>query len=350
MRILITNTGEATVKELEEMNVKFNYKTTTDKNKFRKRKSSLDLDNSFIEKNKKTKQDFYHTYRPNTKFIDVERRTLTKEEIRKNAISVKINTKKLVFPKHIAEQYENETEEDGTIRKTIIMQNNSLPCITMPNKNLNDKKDDRGDKLAIGQILTSSTVYKIKKKMCFEKKMSDKLAKIDETKFRSTYQLITDLEKLDQILKYRKIPLSKMNLINYLNNKEEISNCSIRRLIASTDDEISKTNKICQMVFHNEAQNKVLKEIIKAKINHNHISERITCESNIQEMKKDIDSFKSSMSKYERKINKMEKYREAHSDLIKKYWNKYNFEGLRKKKELVNGKFVTNQKIIVEDI
>lgn len=347
MRILITNKGETTIKELEEMTEKNKYKTTTARNRFRKRNLSINTDNSFLEKSKKQQQEFYRTFRPNAKFIDIEKRALTKEEIRANVVPIKIKIKKLTFPKHIADQYDSEANDNRSARKSIIMEGTNLPCITIPKENLND---DKGSRLSIGQILPSSTVYHIKKKLFSERKMMNKLSKIDETKFRSSYQKNTELERLNQILKYKKIPFSKMNLINYLNKKENISNSSIRRLITLTDAEISKTNKVCQIVFHNQVQNEVLKEIIKAKIIHNHIHEKITFETDIQEMKKEIDSFKNTIHKYENRVSKMEKYREAHTDIIKYHWNKYNFEALNKKKTIVNGKVVPNHQLLIEDI
>jgi hypothetical protein len=192
-------------------------------------------------------------------------------------------------------------------------------------------------KYTLGEILGRKTVYELKKKLIEEEKMKDKLRKINETNFRSSFENFTKLEQLKQILEYKKIQPGNTNLIKFINqNKDDINKCSLNKIVQFDNMQMFKANKICQSVFAQQQQRKLFKDHLSQKIKMKHNQDKIEFDLDLKEMKRRIDYGNYIFNTYDRKkVDKMEKYVDTHRDTQTFFWKRFNCDhlGRRKNKE-----------------
>jgi hypothetical protein len=171
----------------------------------------------------------------------------------------------------------------------------------------------------------------MKIKMIRDKKMKDKLSKIDENNFRSTYEEKTDIEKLDDLLSYPKINSTKIGLIKYLNNDKKITPYYLRKVVKSNPVQINRMNKLAQIIINQEEKQKLQSNLIENKIENSKNEEKILINQQMDTMKRQMQGFKDKLDKYKTKINKKERYRDLFNDVLIHYWGKYDYDKLNKK-------------------
>lgn len=339
MRIIITSKGEIEQRELEETIEKKRNKTVPYSKLFRRTFTINKTKNTF-SKSKANENDMRKTtistlnkYSPFSTESSFNNSTSGKSTL-KRAKKIRLKLAKLSFTKRIADNYENDK---ATTEKIIDNPNNS------PDLSRLKHYHKKNEKYTLGEILGKDMVFKLKKNLIQEEKMKDKLSRIDENNFRSTYQNFTKLEKLDQILKYKKIPPTNINLIRFINEKKDIQKNSLQKIIQFDGDQMFTANKICQTVFYNEEQEKVLNEVINKKIKSRHNQEKVKCDEKLNKMKEEIESSKRIFDLYSNRVDKMEKYREKHSDIEKLYWEKYHVNNLCRKTRQRQSKMLETQ-------
>ena len=340
MRIIITTEGENTRKEIEDivsptfqkrsrtsrLNKTFYKKFTVESNqrKFEKRTHNSSLsyrDNSNLYNKTFYKSKYEHAKTESNRFEDI------KNNAHKKTKKIHLKLAKLTFPKKIADNYENDKANTENLIEDI---ENAPELMELKQNNIKKQK------YTLGEILGRKTVYELKKKLIEEEKMKDKLRKINENNFRSSFENFTKLEQLKQVLEYKKIQPGNTNLIKFINqNKDDINKCSLNKIVQFDNMQMFKANKICQNVFAQQ-QRKLFKDHLSQKIKMKHNQDKIEFDLDLKEMKRRIDYGNYIFNTYDRKkVDKMEKYVDTHRDTQNFFWKRFNCDhlGRRKNKE-----------------
>jgi len=335
MRILITKLGDEVIKSIAEE--KENNINTQSKSKNKQQKNFNDTNKSnksFISnKNKTLNSSFGKT-------------KLTSNDNDNNSIImsskiIQIKQKKINIPKNITDRYNTNSDTNTNL---------ILPSLTLPkfkdktstnfnntqnNLNTTSNFTQNKNEFTFKDVLPDETYVSLKCKLEKDKKLKDKLSRIDENQFRSIFGQKSNSEKLDDML-MTNINLDKVNLIKYLNEKNDISDVLIKRLSEYSEDKINKVNKICQIVFFNEERSKIYKERIKDRINSKQNREKTEYKTCIESLGDGLNEVSDIFKEYKKPGNEREKYRDIHNDTINKFWRKYQVSRYDKKKNMIN--------------
>ena len=346
MRILVTKEGQIIMNELEEQDLPSQFKTqrifyknrmSPQKNLIKKRNfnfvpihnnkhhRNLTLNNFFTinsynnsNKTKKNNFNFNDDNEINIKSI-------------KTLKSIKITNKKFTLPKSLTDKYynnnpkQNKNNTNDNNQNSILFNDNFPFLNTEPNENKNKIKF-----YSFREIIPKSTINSIKKQIISDKKIKDKLSKITDDKFRSNYEIYTDLEKFNNILDYPVLNSNKKSLIKYLNVKKNLNPLNLNKILSYNNEQLNKVNKMCQQLFYIEEKNKLLKNIIGEKLKSRKNDSKIEANKKMDELKNDINEIKTCLNKYNKQIDKREKYRDRFNDVVNHYWTKYNYDKLNK--------------------
>jgi hypothetical protein len=336
MRILITREGKEAVEDIEN---------TTDINQYSNRRAhSKNITQTQFSPHKynifhrnrssnpyqtfSTFQEINHMSMRKKIMFDPELQTPTSNDI-KNAKFHKLSNHKVTVSKSMTSKYDN-TEATSNI----ISVNNNIPSFLLKGNedSINSYSSRNNIKVfSFNEIIPNKTVTNMKIKMIRDKKMKDKLSKIDENNFRSTYEEKTDIEKLDDLLSYPKINCTKIGLIKYLNNDKKITPYYLRKVVKSNPVQINRMNKLAQILINQEEKQKLQSNLIENKIENSKNEEKILINQQMDTMKRQMQGFKDKLDKYKTKINKKERYRDLFNDVLIHYWGKYDYDKLNKK-------------------
>ena len=226
MRILITKEGSEVIQQLDNLT---KYSTL---NKITpKRYSSVNVFNRTNKTFKRTirlkynlnssqnslSSNYLSPQRNRSQLIDLELKIPNKNDI-KNATFKKVNITKVSFSKKMAEKYDN-----NSLKSNIISETNKIPSSIIHNNSSEILNKNNIKIFSFNEIIPNKSLNRMKIKLIKDKKMKDKLSKIDESKFRSSYQERTDLEKLNEILSFPKINSNKVDLIRYLSSSKSVN-------------------------------------------------------------------------------------------------------------------------------
>jgi len=344
MRILVTSLGleeMESLKRLKEMKDRIQIPSPTgDKlnpshslNKLRERHGSISSGHN-RNNSKNTRQKSIEIFNR----LEIEKSINFPSGKKNTSKELNIKQKKLQIGKPLADTY---IKDQGSQQTNFI-----LPTLNISKKSdtgTNDKggQTSYGSKYTIKDVLNQDSYKFLKTNYTKQQKMKDRLSRIDETKFRSQYVEKDHLEKLDEKLN-NKIDTDKLNLLKYLNERKEIGEIFLDKIIYCDEEKINKYNKICQIVFHNEENSELMKGIIKEKLNIFKNKEKIQYKSKIESMGKNIESFSGLLKIYDKKIKKIDKYKDLHKDMLK-YWKVNNIERFAKKQKLFLNNSTFNQ-------
>jgi len=318
MRILLTPIGQSVIKHLED-NTKLYYS---------KREIKKSIYNPAINHNKsKSKSSRSRQRESLIKKLEKDQNYISVNDIVASK-EVNINQKKITISKTVTEMY---NESSFNILNSY--DNNLTLQSQYPNKNIttaSNFNNTSSQKLPLRNVLNEKSYTKLKSDYRKQKCMSDRLSRVDETKFRTSYETKNFLEKLEEKLE-KNINLDRINLVKYLNEKHTVSSVLIKKISEMDEEQINKMNKICQIVYHNDENSKKIKDTIKEKINNLKNKEKQEYKNKIVIMGKEIDNISMILKNYEKKVNDKERYREKQNDIIKKYWEKYDIDKISRK-------------------
>lgn len=346
MRILVTKLGDELIKTIAEEN-KIHSHSKSKKFNDTNRSNKSFLSNHL--RNKSRDSSHGKTKTSNSKFrgellnkLDYDQTKLTSDDLVSSKV-ISIKQKKLNIPKNITDRYNTNSDT-----KTNLI----LPTLTLPkfkdktstnfnmtgsisNNNFNTTTNftqNRND-LTFRDILPDETYSNLKTKLEKEKKLKDRLSRIDENQFRSIFGQKTKPEKLDDML-MKNINMDKVNLIKYLNEKSDVSDVLIKRLSEYSEDKINKVNKICQIVFFNEERSKIYKERIKERLNVMQNKEKTEYKTCIENLGDGLNEVSEIFKDYKKPENQREKFRDIHNDTVNKFWRKYQISRYEKKRNM----------------
>lgn len=328
MRIIVTVNGKEIEKEIE------------DENELKKNKTAMTCFQGF-RKNRFIKPRIESPNDPKKRMIDFDTIALTtkrnwtsdkKNIFNKTSPNFHPSTPKVTtfnikkgsgIPNSgIYHLYSNE----GTDQRQgiIIGQKDSLPEI----KDFDIKKA-KNERLTLEEILGRKKIFELKKDLVDRNRMKEKLSKIDENCFRSTYQRFTDLEKLDAVLKHKSIFPDHSHLIRFIDkDKKDMGTVACSRIIGFDKEKMFKMNKICQTVLVNKEQSKLIEGAIEHKLDYKHTKEKMKTTKYLNRfdagLKRSENILKDYIKYTDEKLkekDRKERYRENYRD-IKKIWDK----------------------------
>ena len=330
MRIIVTRHGIEVVDELDEMN-KYNPLSSQSigrKNltSYNRKKNSLDSDNRNLYSNIYSLLNDTKRSRRNITQIDFDIENLTPNEL-KNAKELKLTTTKISFPKSFANNY-----DDNDTSSNIIDSNFQLPSL-VNNKNKTENSSFLNQRYySFRDIIPNNKITEMKLNIIKDRKMKDKLSRIDENKFRSIYHPKTELENFDDVLNCAKINPNKMGLIRYLNESKNPQPITLKDLINSNSHRLNRMNKICETLLREEERQRVMSQNIQTKIKSSLNAEIIEYQNQINSMKEKINEYKEKMEKYNiKRVDHKENYKDLYHIMETKVWAKYDFDRLNKK-------------------
>ena len=352
MRILITRDGQEVVEDLENTldTNQFSTRRTHTKNfsqthysqRVTLTQSPFSYRNKMNTRNKINKTN--NPYQTFTSFNDLSPMSIRKRMITydpdlqiptssdiKNAKFHKISAhNKVTVSKVMTEKYDDTTEPSSNI----ISVNNKIPSFLLKVNEESMTSDSLGNNVRLytfNDIIPNKTITDMKIKIIRDQKMKDKLSKINESNFRSSYQDKTDIEKLDELLSCPKINSTKLGLIKYLNNDKQLTPFYISKVINSDAVQINRMNKLAQILVDKEEKMKLQNNLIENKIENAKNEEKILINKQMDTMKRQMEGFKNRLDKYNKKIDRRERYRDLFNDVVIHYWNKYDYDKLNKK-------------------
>ena len=366
MRILVTKQGNIIIQEIDDtmplytQNLSSTSRFRGYSTDYQQRKLNKSGINNFSKANNIFKQSPNRSvygskkleYRK--KYQNLEDTEITKENIQK-AKQIKINEHKITFPKQFAEKYENDILNANNSNIINSSSNNVLPPLSPDNHLMTSNLDEKNKSptknnnqynninttsnnsimkkeqyLTLKEIIPNSSLYQMKKKILKEKKIRDRATVITENDFRSAYKPETDLQRFNDILMTSRVNSNKSNLIKYLNERK-IAPLTIKILADQDSDKISKINKICQTIFRNQDKEKLFYEIVKNKARQRINNTKKEFQMSINGLGSNMTEAKEKLKKYEKSIDKKEKYREYFNDVVIHHWMKRDLERFNKK-------------------
>ena len=177
---------------------------------------------------------------------------------------IKLTTTKISFPKSFANNY-----DDNDTSSNIIDSNFQLPSLAN-NKSKTENSSFLNQRYySFRDIIPNNKITEMKLNIIKDRKMKDKLSRIDETKFRSIYHPKTELENFDDVLNCAKINPNKMGLIRYLNESKNPQPITLKDLAHSSISRINRMNKMCGILLKKEDQQKAMSQNIQKKNENN---------------------------------------------------------------------------------
>ena len=366
MRILVTKQGNIIIQEIDDtmplytQNVSSTSRFRGYSTDYQQRKLNKSGINNFSKANNIFKQSPNRSvygskkFEYRKKYQNLEDTEITKENLQK-AKQIKINEHKITFPKQFAEKYENDILNANNSNIINSSSNNVLPPLSPDNHLMTSNLDEKNKSptknnnqynninttsnnsimkkeqyLTLKEIIPNSSLYQMKKKILKEKKIRDRATVITENDFRSAYKPETDLQKFNDILMTSRVNSNKSNLIKYLNERK-IAPLTIKILADQDSDKISKINKICQTIFRNQDKEKLFYEIVKNKARQRINNTKKEFQMSINGLGSNMTEAKEKLKKYEKSIDKKEKYREYFNDVVIHHWMKRDLERFNKK-------------------
>lgn len=366
MRILVTKQGNIIIQEIDDtmplytQNLSSTSRFRGYSTDYQQRKLNKSGINNFSKANNIFKQSPNRSvygskkFEYRKKYQNLEDTEITKENLQK-AKQIKINEHKITFPKQFAEKYENDILNANNSNIINSSSNNVLPPLSPDNHLMTSNLDEKNKSptknnnqynninttsnnsimkkeqyLTLKEIIPNSSLYQMKKKILKEKKIRDRATVITENDFRSAYKPETDLQIFNDILMTSRVNSNKSNLIKYLNERK-IAPLTIKILADQDSDKISKINKICQTIFRNQDKEKLFYEIVKNKARQRINNTKKEFQMSINGLGSNMTEAKEKLKKYEKSIDKKEKYREYFNDVVIHHWMKRDLERFNKK-------------------
>lgn len=331
MRILVTQMGEDLIKVMTEENDLYqrekSRKNLRDSIKSQevKTRNLLKTQNNFLKtNNKRFKKDLLNN-------LEHDQTKISTDDLQ-SAKEIPIHQKRLIIPKNVTDKYNTENKNNSNLPSLVITgaNNNNNNNILSANNTIDSDHSNTRQKITVKQILNNKAYKNLKQTIISDKNMKDKLSFIDENKFRSTYSGKTTLQRVDDILN-KKINPDRINFIKYLNTKDKISEVQIKRINEFDEEKINRVNKICQIVFHNEERANIFKESIKERIFINKNKDKVEYKRYLNNMGANIKKTEDILTNYSKTIDKRERYKDIHNELVKNYWVKNNVDFIARK-------------------
>lgn len=313
MRILITLIGNSEIKmklssaQSQSTDIIFKSKKTKLEKQFKKPCMSISTENIIKNTNTTINTPSSYTFK-----------------------SIEIKSPKRLIVNQIAKMYE----------RPILFQTSSPPIIddqfTLPMVLTADQEHKK--KLALLDIVPDNAVNNLIKSISKKKEEKNKDKVLNSDNYRGHYKPKgkSETERIQNLLQSTRVNLKHSYLIHYLSKNENCNPTVFARVNKAKTNELSKLNKVCQMVMVNRAQDVLFKENIKKKFYTHLLKTKESIRNKMDVLQKNMHVSNQIILKYPKRNNKLEAYIDNHYILQQKYWNKCHFESLNFKRQQKN--------------
>ena len=342
MRIIVTQQGEQIIEQLERMNsttsLRIHKMTNKNRNLSHTNFKKINIQNmNNLKSRNLSKNSLNNIYSKDlSKSKKVNSNYFLTEDINSPSLNntkrYHLSMKKIYFPKYFVEKYESPSKSTVSIIKQT---NNFLPSLK---QNISSDSKEEDEKLnynrlfSFKDIIPKKTIYNMKTNILKKSIEKEKNTKIDSSNFRSIYQLKSPIDKFNDLINQPILHTGNYGLIKYFNEKKNTSPLSIKGIVDSNPLRLNKVNKICESIFRDEEKQKSSQERIEKKIKQRNNNEKLCFSKEIKTAKINIEEIKGKLDKYNKRIDPKQRYKELFKELNLKYWNKYDFDKLNKKK------------------
>jgi len=350
MRILVTDLGKVAVTNIKvsedndspqhtkencstikKTNTSASPKKKSARNKYANNTKILNTDQSYSNLNDIAEQNSNFITNLNTKRYDTDPNLLLNSLGRNSQIKIKTN--KIQIGRSESERYNNK--ETG--------QSQLLPILNFQtDKNEESSHNGFVNDYAIKDIIGKDKYEYLKKNMKNAYNEKQKHFVINENNWRTNAEEKNFLNRLDSDLLHR-ISSDKINLIDYLSKKSNISNATIVKVAHAKENQILKMNKACQL--NNHLINK--DEIFQLKIQRTLVKKeqeiKLEYKRKLQQMNNELLTQKTRLHSYEGVcFRNVDAYHYNFKKFKGKYWN-------AKINKLSNPKFKDKDDSIIND-
>jgi hypothetical protein len=112
------------------------------------------------------------------------------------------------------------------------------------------------------------------------------------------------------------------------------------------EEKINRVNKICQIVFHNEERASLFKDTIKERLIIHKNKDKVEYKRYLDRMGQNVKNSEKILMNYSKSIDKRERYKDIHNEIVKNYWVKNNVDFINRK----TAKFQSNDNKEASDI
>jgi len=333
MRVLLTDAGKNFVEILDEQHINENSMKITlpDQNK-----STIKS-----ETHRSTSRSRNHF---TTKATSARSINNTTENSFPKALDVKM--KKIHISKNISDKYNKDNSNNTIILDLPELIQKKLPPTMNSNSSLKRNINYTGDmsdyQFSIKEILPQKTYLEFKKEMKNDLFIKDRNSKIDESMFRSAYKKKTEKEVLEEKMN-SKIGCSNVNLIKYLNSRENLNYQFVQKISSFDEERLSKMNKICQKVFDNNEKFELFNKISKEKLNLKKRKDLTEYNEKLDILSKNLFKACEIKNEYNMPSNlRNNKYSKLHEEMKKKFWSNHVEELSKYKRDRKNTKETTS--------
>jgi hypothetical protein len=231
------------------------------------------------------------------------------------------------LPKVITEKYNNDSKPTSLLTQVNITKKRA------DNSLLGESEESAMNwtsrlNFQIRDIVNERSLSNLKDKIIKDKRMKEKLSRIDEKCFRTVYRDRTELDKLEEKLN-KEISPDKINLIKYLNQKQTISEKFLDKVANNDEEQTYKLNRICQIVFHKQNDELIFNNTLKKALTVHKNREKVEYRTRIETLGRNIKDFNDLLSRYPKPETSREKYRDIHNDMVKT-WRKFHADRLQR--------------------
>jgi hypothetical protein len=351
MRIIITKKGEEIrldminskkIEEEKKSNIyknysplnfySTNYNNSINIKKF-KSNSTTNIKNNYnsIKTNYLTKINNYDN-KENKKIIlnkmnlsQIKKNFFNRDELNINltemaqSIPIKIKKSNIKLSNAMEEKYSDSSQKIKKIRYSLqgknFIETKILPNLVKKNKNM----------LKISEILTPKNINKFK--LNYYKDENEKYKNYFSTKnlFRYSYEFDDIKEKKINKFFNKKISFNRINLINYIKNKENISTIFMKKINELDDEKMYRLNNVCRNYFiKNEIEEKSIKNLIEKKSLEKNKKIKLNFSKSLKIIEKNFDSEKKLFDEFDKKYNVAQTLnKKFYENKFKHYWKKY---------------------------
>jgi hypothetical protein len=172
--------------------------------------------------------------------------------------------------------------------------------------------------------------------------IKDRNSKIDESMFRSAYKEKTENEILEEKMD-TKIGSSNVNLIKYLNSRDNLNYQFVQKISSFDEERLSKINKICQKVFDNNEKFDLFNKIAKEKLSLKKRKDLTDYNEKLDILSKNLFKVSEIKNEYHLPSNlRINKYSNLHEEMKKRFWSNHVEELSKYKRDRKNTKETTS--------
>ena len=278
--------------------------------------------------------------------INISQQFLDKYDDLDNTYKDKINKLTNTLKSKVDKKKEEKNETDKIEFNTINIDGKNISPLS--NNNTSPKKN----KILLGDIISLRNIISMRKMLSKDNKGPDDTRiplneqNKDSYNFRTKYEnKKVTYDNLNILLNYPLNP-DRTNLIKYYKQNKPISPFYFENLLKYSDAQIYKLNKICQIIFHKEEDEKKEAKIIQDKKSNKEKLLREKGNNNMQYVNELMNRSSGIINDYILKekasdLKKRKIYAEEVKKIKKKYWDKYGVNKYYKKGQILSQNYLT---------